>query len=80
MQKINTAQPDLRPALIELIGMGMTQSEIARAIGLSRATVNFAVKKAAGSAWMPGYDTGAKLVKLLDKRRRVAQLKEASHA
>lgn len=79
MRKINTAQPDLRPALFELIEMGMTQSEIARAIGLSRATINFAIKKDEGKPWMPGYDTGARLVKLLDKRRRKPEPQEATN-
>ncbi|MBC7201912.1 MAG: winged helix-turn-helix transcriptional regulator [Pusillimonas sp.] len=77
MDKINTPTSNLRPVLIELIEMGMTQSEIARAIGLSRATVNFVVKKDSSSSWMPGYGTGLRLIQLRDKRRR--SKKEAEH-
>ena len=53
---------DLRPLLLELLQSGMTQADIARQLMLSRATVNFAVKKE--GPWMPGYDTGARLVAL----------------
>ena len=78
MEKINAPDSNLRPVLLELISMGMTQSEIAREIGLSRATVNFVVKKDADSSWMPGYSTGLRLIKLREKRRR--STKEAEHA
>ena len=61
-------QSDLRPMLLELIEAGMRQAEIAREIGLSRATINFAVKKENGP-WMPGYEAGRRLVNLVAKFR-----------
>lgn len=63
------SQNDLRPILLELISAGMRQAEIARAVGLSRATINFAVKKQTGP-WMPGYSAGRKLVDLAAENRR----------
>lgn len=82
MHQINDIGTDLRPALLELVSGGMRQAEIAREIGLSRATVNFAVKKTSGG-WMPGYEAGRRLVGLVKKRRRVLgkdQPQDASHA
>lgn len=79
MDSKNITDTDLRPALMELISGGVRQAEIAREIGLSRATVNFAVKKNGG--WMPGYETGRRLVSLLDKHRRaLRKLQEVNHA
>lgn len=81
MDSRHITKTDLRPALIELIEGGLRQAEIAREIGLSRATVNFAVKKVDGE-WMPGYEAGRRLVSLLDRRRRAHKAKpqEPSHA
>lgn len=53
---------NLQPLLHELIAHGLTQADIAREIHLTRATVSFAVNKT--GKWMPGYDTGSRLVAL----------------
>lgn len=59
---------DLRPVLLELIEGGMRQAEIAREIGLTRATVNIVLKKQ--DTWMPRYETGRRLMDLLHRRRK----------
>lgn len=64
---------DLRPVLIELINGGMKQAEIAREIGLSRATVSIVLKKQ--ERWMPRYETGARLLELAKRR-----IRKANHA
>lgn len=71
MQSTDITKTDLRAALIELVQGGMRQAEIAREIGLSRATVNFAIKKT-GGGWMPGYEAGRLLMSLLEKHRRTS--------
>lgn len=68
MHRNNHPLDDLRPILLELLAAGMRQAEIAREIGLSRATINFAVKKENGP-WMPGYDAGRRLVDLANRRK-----------
>ena len=77
MHELNDIGTDLRPALLELVNGGMRQAEIAREVGLSRATINFAVKKTTGG-WMPGYEAGRRLVWLLKKRRRALSRDESS--
>lgn len=58
---------DLRPILKELLAGGMWQAEIAREIGLSRAAVCYATHQS--KRWMPSYETGQRLMILLDKHR-----------
>lgn len=80
MNENTKIQSDLRPTLLYLLEAGMKQAEIARAVGLSRASINFAVKKTDGS-WMPGYDVGRRLVELATKTRAsTIKSKEAEHA
>lgn len=69
---------DLRPILLGLIGSGMTQAQIAREIGLSRATVNMVVKRS--STWTPRYATGARLIALDAERINAIGSKGKRHA
>lgn len=72
MAELNINQTDLRPALLELVNSGVKQADIAREIGLSRATVNFAVRKKEGG-WMPGYEAGRRLMRMLQRHRRTSK-------
>lgn len=53
---------DFKPLLQRIVGNGISQAQVAREIGLSRATVNIVLRKSNG--WMPGYMTGNKLLDL----------------
>ncbi|MFC3554877.1 helix-turn-helix domain-containing protein [Alcaligenes endophyticus] len=66
MNTNHTFLNDLRPLLLRAVELGFTQAQVAREIGLSRATINSVIQK--GGTWMPGYRAGALLVNLLKCR------------
>lgn len=82
MNKKPTYLDDLRPVLLWLLERGLSQSQIAREIDLSRATVNAVIRK--NERWMPGYGAGARLVSLFKERGGdigfIYPTKESSHA
>lgn len=56
---------DLRPLLMGAMRKGLNQSQLAKRLGLSRATINSVVH--GEKKWMPRYCTGIRLVSLCDE-------------
>lgn len=63
--KKNDKTNDLKPYLDKVINSGLSQAQVARELGLSRASVNVVVKRR--STWMPSYTTGQKLFDLVER-------------
>ena len=62
METQKTPPEDLRPILLSLLDSGMKQAQIAREIGVSRATINVIARKS--KRWAPRYAVGMRLMEL----------------
>lgn len=55
---------DMRPLLMSAMSKGLSQSQLAKTLGLSRATINSVVR--GEKKWMPRYCIGVRLVSLCE--------------